>query len=238
MIAALVEGAPVTLEQVAGRMAALRRGPRGDLLPADGTTEGRQLRRWVVQLLVAERVVAAEAARRGLRPWAGPPMELSATARLELGSVMAAVLSGDRLAQAVYRELTAGVTVSEEDVRRYYAANPDRYRPGPARAVTHWRNGVAAEYEVTRAELVPEAVFRAAEGDHVTHGEEVFVVGAYTKRDLSLAEAAPRIRGALLDAARRRRFVLWADARCAAAVLTPGYEHPGDINHPDHTHRH
>ncbi|WP_061295391.1 DUF7158 domain-containing protein [Herbidospora cretacea] len=229
VIAALVEGTPVTLEQVTARMAALRRGPRGDLLPADGTTEGRQLRRWVVQLLVAERVVAAEARRRGLRP-GGPPMELSATARLELGSVMAAVLAGDPLAQAVYRDLTADVTVPDEAVGRYYAANPDRYRPGPARLVTHR----AITYAVTAAEMVPEAVFTAPEGARV--GE--FVVGAYTRRDLTLAEAAPRIRALLLDAARRRRFALWADARCAAAVLTPGYEHPGDISHPDHTHRH
>ncbi len=130
VIAALIEGTPVTLEQVTARMAALRRGPRGDLLPADGTTEGRQLRRWVVQLLVAERVVAAEARRRGLRP-GGPPMELSATARLELGSVMAAVLAGDPLAQAVYRDLTADVTVSERGGPPLLRRQP---RPLPAGA--------------------------------------------------------------------------------------------------------
>ncbi|WP_066372351.1 DUF7158 domain-containing protein [Herbidospora mongoliensis] len=229
VIAALVEGTSVTLEQVTARMAALRRGPRGDLLPADGTTEGRQLRRWVVQLLVAERVIAAEALERGVRA-GGPPMELPATARLELGSVVAAVLASDPLAQALYRDLTADVTVSEEEVGRYYAANPDRYRPGPARLVTHQ----ALTYAVTAADLVPEAVFTAADGERV--GE--FVVGAYTRQDLTLAEAAPRIRAVLLDAARRRRFALWADARCAAAVLTPGFEHPGDISHSDHTHRH
>ena len=34
-------------------------------LPRAGTSEGRQLRRWLTQLLVTERVVAAEAAAAG-----------------------------------------------------------------------------------------------------------------------------------------------------------------------------
>ena len=46
--------------------ARLRNGPRAAALPASGTSEGRQLRRWLTQLIVTERVVAAEAAARGL----------------------------------------------------------------------------------------------------------------------------------------------------------------------------
>ncbi len=34
-------------------------------LPRAGTSEGRQLRRWLTQLLVTERVIAAEALRPG-----------------------------------------------------------------------------------------------------------------------------------------------------------------------------
>ena len=54
------------------REAALRAGPAAATLPRAGTSEGRQLRRWLTQLLVTERVVAAEAAalRRDGRPCA------------------------------------------------------------------------------------------------------------------------------------------------------------------------
>ncbi|GIH26444.1 malonyl CoA-ACP transacylase [Acrocarpospora phusangensis] len=183
MIAALVGGTPITVETVERRVRRLRRGPRGELLPADGTAEGRQLRRWVTQILVAEQVVADEAARRGIVP-GGPPLELTPTDRLELGSVMAAVLSGNPLAQALYRALTATQTIPETEISQYFANNQDRYR------------------------------------------------------GISYEQAAPGIRATLLGARRRRQFALWADARCARATLLPGFEHPGDIRHPDHTHRH
>ncbi|GLW09288.1 malonyl CoA-ACP transacylase [Microtetraspora sp. NBRC 13810] len=247
MIAAVVDGVPVTVAEVQERMRLLRGGPRGPLLPADGTTEGRQLRRWVVQILVAERVVAAEAAARGVTALPGvPPLELDATARLELGSVVAAVLSGDPLAQALYRDLTADVTVSGTEVRRYFAANPDLYRLPPARLVTHWYDGRPVNggrgYLVAAGELagpVDRAVFAAPEGATVGPIERhTFTVGPHRPRVVAFEHAAPAIRAALLEARRRRRFALWADGRCARAVLMPGFEHPADIDNPDHTHRH
>ncbi|AGL26134.1 malonyl CoA-acyl carrier protein transacylase [Mycobacterium tuberculosis CAS/NITR204] len=88
---------------------AVRDGPRAAALPASGTSEGRQLRRWLTQLIVTERVVAAEAAARGLTA-AGAPAEADllpdATARLEIGSVAAAVLA-DPLARALFAAVTA-----------------------------------------------------------------------------------------------------------------------------------
>ncbi|WP_424533237.1 DUF7158 domain-containing protein [Sphaerisporangium viridialbum] len=246
MIAAVVGETPITVEEVDLRVRLLRRGPRGGLLPLEGTTEGRQLRRWVTQILVAERVVAGEAAARGLTPGAGPPLELDATARLELGSVMAAVLSGDRLAQALYRDLTARVTADEAEVRRYYAANQDRYRPRPARLVTHRHEGRPVNggrwYAVTAGELAEpaaRAVFAAPEGAVVgPFGGHTFTTGPFQSREVPFERAAPGIRALLLDARRRRHFALWAEARCARAILMPGFEHPGDIRHTDHTHRH
>ena len=47
MIAAVVGDTPITVEEIERRVALLRKGELGDLLPADGTTEGRRLRRWV-----------------------------------------------------------------------------------------------------------------------------------------------------------------------------------------------
>ncbi|WP_436762083.1 DUF7158 domain-containing protein [Streptosporangium sp. V21-05] len=248
-VAAWVGETPVTVARVEERVRLLRAGPRGALLPADGTTEGRQLRRWAVQLLVTEQVVADEAARRGLTAAAaagGPPVELDATARLELGSVLAAVLAAGPLAQALYREMTAGVTVGDREVAAYYAANQDRYRGRPARLVTHHYddrpvNG-GRSYLVRQgefAEAVDRALFAAPEDAVVGPIERhTFVTGPLRAGTVTLQRAAPRIRADLLEAARRRSFALWADARCARAVLLPGFEHPGDIRQPDHTHRH
>jgi [acyl-carrier-protein] S-malonyltransferase len=246
MIAAVVGGTPITVDQVERRVQLLRRGARGDLLPAAGTTEGRQLRRWVAQILVAERVVADEAAARGLVAHGDPPLKLDATARLELGSVMAAVLSGDPLAQALYRDLTAGVTADEAEVRRYFTANQDRYRLRPARLVTHWHDDRLVNggrwYVVSAGELadqVERAVFAAPEGTRVGPIDgHTFTTGPFQAREVTFEQAAPGIRASLLAARRRRHFALWADARCARAILLPGFEHPGDIRHPDHTHRH
>ncbi len=61
-------------------------------LPRRDTSEGRQLRRWLTQLLVTERVVAAEAAARGLTADGAPSEDEllpDTTARLEIGSVAA-----------------------------------------------------------------------------------------------------------------------------------------------------
>ncbi|WP_329429344.1 hypothetical protein OG339_11515 [Streptosporangium sp. NBC_01495] len=248
-VAAWVGETPVTVARVEERVRLLRAGPRGPLLPADGTTEGRQLRRWAVQLLVTEQVVADEAARRGLTAACDPPeppLELDATARLELGSVLAAVLAASPLAQALYREMTAGVTVGDHEVAAYYAANQDRYRGRPARMVTHHYddrpvNG-GRRYLVRQgefAEAIDRALFAAPEDAVVGPIERhTFVTGPLQAGTVTLQRAAPRIRADLLEAGRRRSFALWADARCARAVLLPGFEHPGDIRQPDHTHRH
>lgn len=52
-----------------------------------------------------------------------------------------------------------------------------------------------------------------------------------------------QVRGQVLhrlrDAATRRRFLRWLDARTAELVTPcPGWEHPGDPAQPDNTHRH
>lgn len=84
-VVATVAGVAVAVDEVDAAEARLRDGPRAAALPASGTSEGRQLRRWLTQLIVTERVVAAEAAARGLTA-AGAPAEADllpdATARL------------------------------------------------------------------------------------------------------------------------------------------------------------
>jgi [acyl-carrier-protein] S-malonyltransferase len=145
VIAATVGGVAVSVDEVDAREAWLRGSPLAAALPAVGTSEGRQLRRWLTQLIVAERVVAAEAAALGLTARDAPTeAELlpDTTARLEIGSIAAAVLS-DPCARALFAHLTAGIEVSDDDVLSYHARNPLRFaRPGPGRQ--GWRDAPVA----------------------------------------------------------------------------------------------
>jgi [acyl-carrier-protein] S-malonyltransferase len=134
-LVATVAGIPVAVDEVDAREARLRSGPRAAALPTSGTSEGRQLRRWLTQLIVTERVVAVEVAARGLNARDAPTeAELlpDVTARLEIGSVAAAALA-DPGARALFADVTATVQVTAEDVADYHARNPLRFaapRPG------------------------------------------------------------------------------------------------------------
>jgi [acyl-carrier-protein] S-malonyltransferase len=129
MIAATVGGVAVPVDEVDAREARLRDGPMAAGLPAAGTSEGRQLRRWLTQLIVTERVVAAQAAALGVDGQDAPSeAELlpDATARLEIGSIAAAALS-DPCARALFARVTAAVEVSDGDVAGYHTRNPLRF---------------------------------------------------------------------------------------------------------------
>ncbi len=135
-LAATVAGAPVSVAEIDAAEARLRGGPGAATLPASDTSEGRQVRRWLTQLIVTRRVLAAEAAARGLTEREAPTeAELlpDETARLELGSVAAAALTDPR-ARAVFADVTARVEVGDDEVANYHARNPLRFAaPRPAR---------------------------------------------------------------------------------------------------------
>ncbi|MDD4868518.1 MAG: malonyl CoA-ACP transacylase, partial [Mycobacterium sp.] len=135
VVVATVAGTPVTVDEVDAAEARLRGGPHAAALPANGTGEGRQLRRWLTQLIVTQKVVAAEAAARGLIA-GGAPTEAEllpdVAARLEIGGVAAAALA-DPAARALFADVTAAVGVSDDDVADYHRRNPLRFaasRPG------------------------------------------------------------------------------------------------------------
>ena len=103
---ATVAGAPVLVAEVDEREGRLRATRLASALPRPGTSEGRQLRRWLTQLLVTERVVAAEVAARDLTADGAPTEEdlmPDTVARMEIGSVAASVLRDARRASAVRR---------------------------------------------------------------------------------------------------------------------------------------
>jgi [acyl-carrier-protein] S-malonyltransferase len=128
-IAAMVGGVPVSIEEVDAREDRLRGSRLASSLPRRGTSEGRQLRRWLTQLLVTERVVAVEAAIRQLTADGAPGEEEllpDTTTRLEIGSIAASVLD-DPLGRALFVSVTATVDVTEAEVRDYQTRNPRRF---------------------------------------------------------------------------------------------------------------
>lgn len=135
---ATVAGRPVPSAVLDAAETRLRAGRGAAALPAGGTREGRQLRRWLTQVIVTQRVVAAEARARGLTG-RGAPSEAEvlpdATARLEIGSVAAAVLADPR-ARALFADVTAAVRVTDDEVAAYHARNPLRFA-----ATQRGRNG-------------------------------------------------------------------------------------------------
>jgi [acyl-carrier-protein] S-malonyltransferase len=245
---AWVAGDPVDVSEVDVLEAGLRAGPVGPTLPRERTREGRQLRRWLVQVLVAERLVAVEAAARGLDATDAPglfDLAPDRAAMLGLGSVAADLLTRSPLARKVFVAVTAHVQVAPEE---FYERNPERFRVPEERGVTHTiGDGPPRRRVLRRGQLtgpVEAAVFAAAAGEVVgpvrdplgTH--TVVVEEVRPARVRPLAEVRDEITAHLVAGARRRAFTAWLDRHAADVRLEPGFEHPGDPGQPDNTHRH
>jgi [acyl-carrier-protein] S-malonyltransferase len=128
-VAATVGGTPVLVDEVDAREDRLRASRLASALPRRGTSEGRQLRRWLTQLLVTERVAASEAETRGLTADGAPSEDEllpDTTARLEIGSVAAAMLA-DPLARALFVSVTAALGITDAEVHDYRERNPRRF---------------------------------------------------------------------------------------------------------------
>jgi len=123
-VAAWVAGEPVTVAEVEARLAVLRSSFFGTRLPAADTAEGRNARRWVTQLLCAERIVRNALAVHGITP-RERPRQLRLNQALAVGGVTAAVL-------ATIPELGLWASrwplpIEEATIRDYYQRNPDLY---------------------------------------------------------------------------------------------------------------
>ncbi|MEO3813685.1 peptidylprolyl isomerase [Sphaerisporangium sp. B11E5] len=245
-VAAWVGGRVVTVAEVDAREAALRGGPMAARLPSPRSPEGRNLRRWVAQVLVTEELIAQEAAALGLTAPAAPPAPLTLPDALRAGGVVAAVAASSSLARAVREAVTAGTMVPEEEVRGYYDRNPDRFTHPETRHVS--RPDGTSLGPVRRGEMagpLEDAVFTAAEGDVV--GPLDGPGGPWTLRVDRVDPGGTRpyedvrdtIAAELTEAATVRAFTTLLDHRYAGQVrLHRGFEHPADPRHPDATHRH
>ena len=134
-IAAWVDDEPVTAREVEQRLGRLRERDRTGALPVDGSREGRQLRRWVTQVAVVERLCAAEVAARGPAATGLPDGSSAATpagtpSRAEaaaLGSIVAAAWANDPAVGRAASAVTAHVvlTAAERERAGRIAAGPD-----------------------------------------------------------------------------------------------------------------
>ena len=120
-VAAYVRGEAVTVAEIEARLAQVRTSGFGARLPDPATAEGRNARRWVTQLVCAERLVAADLGPNTAR--SGDSRGLTIDRALGVGGVAAAVLTlRPDAAQVV------GVPdLDEALVRGYYARNSDLY---------------------------------------------------------------------------------------------------------------
>lgn len=257
---AWVDDEPIGVSEVDDRERATRLGPASPALPSPDSSEGRQLRRWLVQVLAAERVVAAEANRRGVSSTVAPSLTEIASdgpALLELGSVAAALLAESQLARALFLTITDHVGVTPDQIASYYTSNKEQFQVREHRVIRHLvmpTAGPAPDLAgrpprtVHRGELVgvvEDAVFAAAPGTVVGPVRDplgwhvVLVDAARPARMPTLSEVHDQIAHRLLGSARRRAFTVWLDRERAELVrLAPGFEHPGDPSQPDNTHRH
>jgi [acyl-carrier-protein] S-malonyltransferase len=156
--AAWIAGTPLNVSDVDERERAIRSGPASTALPSQDSSEGRQLRRWLVQLMAAEQIVTAEADARGITAAGAPPLDTLADGPglLQLGSVAAALLAQSALARAVFVVLTDHLRIEPDRIERYYESNPELFT-NPNRTLAAAR----AEIEHTLLALARRRAFVA-----------------------------------------------------------------------------
>ncbi|MFI8457128.1 hypothetical protein [Kitasatospora sp. NPDC085464] len=231
MTLGLLDGNPLPRTALDRRLAALRTGPRATALPQPGSSEDRQLTRWVAQVLLTEALCEAVAVERHLAVGPDGPARLDHRAAVELGSITAAAYEDSAAVRAVYASVTADVEPSPADVAHYRTMTA---RTPSAR----WRLALPdGEFEAdpdTLPTALAEALRAVGPGEWVTVGPCTAAVLA-----TRIAPETPDPTPALRAAARRSAFVRWLDhQRARRLTLVEGLEHPGDPAQPDNHHRH
>ena len=154
-VAATVGDAVVLVSDVDAAEDALRATRLASSLPRPGTSEGRQLRRWLTQVLATSRVVAAEARARGITADDAPAQDQllpDVAARLQIGSVAAAALE-EPVGRALFVAVTSGVAVGDREVADYHRRNPIRFS-ARATSTTGWSGRrVATSLDDVRADI-------------------------------------------------------------------------------------
>jgi len=244
-VAAWIDQESVLVADVLRREDALRKGEYAARLPLRRSPQGRSVVRWIVQLIATERVIEAEADARGLAPREGDAGRvLDISHALELGGVLATVLSTMPLAEVVRDAVSAHLKVKPSTVRAYYDNNRDQFQHPESRLVEAAGPERSSTYRIHQGELPAgwEREVFAADlcATVVLSGNRRFTI-----RDIQTTHSEPfsvvrtRLSEQLLEHARDLFFADWMHRRLRSVVtLAAGYEHPGDPRHSDATHRH
>lgn len=108
---AYLDGEPLSRELLDERLAGLRAGDKACVLPRPDSREGRQLTRWVAQVIITEQLCANELRRRtDAVPETGTkPLEVSTA--IAVGSITAAALAGSEAVRRVAAVVSADVRI-------------------------------------------------------------------------------------------------------------------------------
>ncbi|TCM39016.1 hypothetical protein [Kribbella sp. VKM Ac-2568] len=108
-VLAYLNGEPVPRDLLDERLAALRAGDAACVLPRADSREGRQLTRWVAQVVITEQLCIDELRRRADEVPTAADKPLDVSTAIAVGSITAAALAGSeavrRVAEVVSREV-------------------------------------------------------------------------------------------------------------------------------------
>lgn len=119
-VMAYLNGEPVPRSLLDERLAALRAGDAACVLPRADSREGRQLARWVAQLVLVEQVCADELRRRDDAVQSGPGKVLDVSTAIAVGSITAAALAGSEPVRRVAALVSSEVRIPRAQLE--YAA--------------------------------------------------------------------------------------------------------------------
>jgi [acyl-carrier-protein] S-malonyltransferase len=213
-----LDGEPLSRELLDERLAALRAGDKACVLPRPDSREGRQLTRWVAQVIITEQLCVNELRwRANVAPATanfGPETAgvVPATAHVASGTAGVGPTAGvvgetqtpplDVSTAVAVGSITAAALAGSEAVRRVAAV-------------------VSADVRIPAAQLAYAAD----------------VLGVEPPADAGVPVAGWHAE--LVQSARLEAFARWLNRAMYERVqLVHGLEHPGDSNQPDNLHRH
>ncbi|TCO35497.1 [acyl-carrier-protein] S-malonyltransferase [Kribbella steppae] len=225
-VMAYLNGEPVPRELLDDRLAVLRAGDAACVLPRPDSREGRQLTRWVAQVVLTEQLCLDELHRHtNAEPETPPGPQDVAPAEPP-----AAPRDVELETSAGPQEIAPGASVGSRD-----GADAGAIDVSTAIAVGSITAAALAGSEAVRrvAGLVTADVRIAAE--QLAYAADV--LGEEPPADPGVPVAGWHRE--LLLSARLEAFARWLNAAMHERVqLVRGLEHPGDSSQPDNLHRH
>lgn len=120
-VMAYLNGEPVPRALLDDRLAVLRAGDAACVLPRPDSREGRQLTRWVAQVVLTEQLCLDEFHRRTDAVPEAPAEAIDVSTAIAVGSITAAALAGSEAVRRVAALVTADVRIPAEQLA--YAAD-------------------------------------------------------------------------------------------------------------------